>query len=110
MRKGGAAIAYPIVVTVLLILRASAILSAPISPILLFHKLIQRERERQRHEKRKGGGCHCLPYTSDGVVDLESLGDLVGSNGTNIIMSKADSERERESDEMRRGRWGGWHC
>jgi hypothetical protein len=43
--REGAAIAYSIVVTVLFILRASAILSAPISPILLFHKLIQRERE-----------------------------------------------------------------
>jgi hypothetical protein len=103
MRKGGAAIAYPIVVTVLLILRASAILSAPISPILLFHKLRERERERERHEKRKGGGSHCLLDISNGVVDLESLGDLVGSNGTNIIMSKADSERQKE---MRRGRKG----
>jgi hypothetical protein len=44
MRRGreGAAIAYSIVVTVLLILRASAIFSAPMGPILFSLKLIQR--------------------------------------------------------------------
>jgi hypothetical protein len=47
MRRGreGAAIAYHIVVTVLFILRASAIFSAPMGPILLSPKLIQRETE-----------------------------------------------------------------
>jgi hypothetical protein len=45
MRRGSegvAVIAYSIVVTVLLIFRHSAILSAPIGPILLLCKLIQR--------------------------------------------------------------------
>jgi hypothetical protein len=44
--RDGAAIAYSIVVAVLFILRASAIVSAPMGPILLPHNLIQRERER----------------------------------------------------------------
>jgi hypothetical protein len=89
MKRGReGAIAYSILVTVLLLLRASAILSAPVGPILLLFNLIQRERD----EKRKGGGCHCLPYTSDGVVALESLGNLLGSSWTNIITTQPDSE------------------
>jgi type IV secretory pathway VirB2 component (pilin) len=56
MRRGreGAAIAYHIVVTVLLILRASAIFSTPISPISLSPNLIQRQREREMRRGRKG--------------------------------------------------------
>jgi hypothetical protein len=54
---------------------------------------------------RKGGGCHCLPYSSDSVVDLESLSNPLGSNISNIIIPQADSERERDRD-MRRGREG----
>jgi hypothetical protein len=50
--RDGAAIAYSILLTVLLILRASAIFSAPVGPILLFCKLIQRERERERERER----------------------------------------------------------
>jgi hypothetical protein len=50
--------------------------------------------------KRKGWGWHCLLDTSDGVVDLESLGDLLGSIRTNIIPTQPDSE----SEEMTRGR------
>jgi hypothetical protein len=49
--------------------------------------------------RRGRKGSHCLLYISDGVVDLESLGDLLGSNRANIIMNQADSERHR--DEMR---------
>jgi hypothetical protein len=85
MRRGreGSAVAYSIVVTVLFIFRLSAIFSAPMGPILLPHKLIQRERD----EMRKGGGS--LHYSSDGAVDLESLGDLLGSNITNVIITQA---------------------
>jgi hypothetical protein len=107
MRRGreGAVIAYSIVVTVLLILRASAILSAPVGPISLPANLIQRERERERDEKRRG--LACLTYISDGVVDLESLGDLLGSDITNITPTQPNSERERERErQMRRGREG----
>jgi hypothetical protein len=52
MRKGrgreGAAIAYHIPVTVLLLLRASAILSAPISPISVQTKLSERSNNGDR--------------------------------------------------------------
>jgi hypothetical protein len=53
--------------------------------------------------EEEGRGSHCLPYSSDGVVHLESLGDLLGSDGTNIITIQPNSERERE---MRGGREG----
>jgi hypothetical protein len=47
-RREGAAIAYPILLRVLLILRASAIVSAPMGPILLPVNLIQTERDEER--------------------------------------------------------------
>jgi hypothetical protein len=104
MRRGrdGAAIAYSIQVTVLLILRASAILSAPRGPIVFQRKLSQRQRDEE------GRGCHCLLYCSNGVVDLESLGNLLGSNVTNIIIPQADSERQREMRSEEEGT--GSHC
>jgi hypothetical protein len=43
--------------------------------------------------EEEGTGSHYLLYSSDGVVDLESLGDFLGSNGTNMIHPQADSER-----------------
>jgi hypothetical protein len=44
-------------------------------------------------------GQACLPYHSDGVVDPKSLGDLLGSNGTNIIPTQSNSgNRQIEID------------
>jgi hypothetical protein len=43
----------------------------------------------------EGRGCHCLPYSSDSVVDLESLSNPLGSNIANIIIPQADSKIDR---------------
>jgi hypothetical protein len=103
VRRG---IAYQIWVTVELTFRASASFSAPASPILFppnligWVKLGGREggEERRKREERD-----CLLDTSDGRVDFESLGQLLGSSIPDFIPTQPDwlSEVGRE-----RGRWG----
>jgi hypothetical protein len=55
---------------------------------------VERDEERDRDEK--AGVKQPLHDISDGLVDLKSLNDLLGSDRTKIITTQPDSEIERD--------------
>jgi hypothetical protein len=103
-------ITYQIWVTVELTFRASASFSAPAGPILLYCNLIGwvklggREGGGEGGEKEEREERDCIPDMSDGRVDFQSLGQLLGSSIPDIIPIQPDWLSEVGREGGREGR------